>query len=166
MVREYPRPSYPGDFVSCNYYSHHASGFVFTITPDEALLSLTLPHDGLTQNQLYEVVFGPFLYSLTGDGYFVMFIKYGTTGFIYNEIFQSLDDTIVPVVKAYFAPQLEYPSEASVPYEDFLVEFLYVGEGSAEIQFGKPDSPSILAVRPADETNTDTFRVITNDYAL
>lgn len=175
MVLEFPRPTYPGDFVSCNVYRRPSSSFVKIFDPGNVgPLELTLPHDGLVANQFYEIVFGPFSYSISLDAELALDIAIVTPAGdfgIYHQTFVAANIfQFVPVANAYFQPQifLDYLATLDLHYTiadlgALKVQFGFAGGvgTSAILIYGQSMAGTVFALRPVDETDNDTFRIIT-----
>lgn len=179
-MMEFPRPSYPGDFVSCNVYRKAAGFFQIALSdvspgPSTAIV---LPNDGIYANQFYEVVFGPFNYALSdpstemaldisiniaGLGPYALFHQ----TFLVPSVYQ-----FVPTISAYFDPNtivetihlLDPASTVTVASLGAIsATFGFAGTlgTSCLITYGAAGSGTVFALRPCDETNNDTFRTIT-----
>lgn len=179
MGFEFPRPTYPGDFVSCNMYRSPLGFFFYILYPPPDLfetIPLVLPHDGVVSSQLYEIVFGPFSYSVTEGAEMALEIytvipdvgdlSLYTQTFLFQNAF-----TFVPAISAYFAPDaiVDFLNEDLAPnfsitdFGPLQARFTMAGApgAAATVEWGQKLSGTVFGLRPVDETNSDTFRVIT-----
>lgn len=164
---EFPRPTYPGDFVSTNIYESGQFGITYVeLSPDNpGPFRLELPHDGLVTDMLYEVVFGPLVYTISAsspvDAEFGMSIYHGSGPSVqlFTQNFTGFEiRTIVPVVQCYMVPSLTEPGPV-VPANSFFVDFSMAGNPGTFVTL-EYAFPTIFAVRPCDQTNNDSFRII------
>lgn len=170
MPLEFPRPTYPGDFVSCNVYTSVGYNAVEFSPDNPGPYSLTLQHDGLVHDMLYEIVFGPFAYSIIGDPgqallgfqmyHFNADDETMTGGGLIQNYDQTLSRYIVPQVIGYYIPRLT--TDSVVITGEFHVDFGFEGAAGtyAVLEYGTGVSPTVFAVRPVDQTNNENFRII------
>lgn len=163
---EFPRPTYPGDFVSTNVYTNQFGSVTIELSPDNpGPFELALPHDGLVTNMMYEVVFGPFAYTISAaspvDAEFSMqiFHESAPSVMLFNQNFSAFEiRTVVPVIQCYMVPGLT-ESVPVVPANSIKINFGMAGVPGTFVLIDYA-FPTIFAVRPCDQTNNDSFRVI------
>lgn len=171
---EFPRPTYPGDFISCSYYQKPDDFDFFQVFLDgengsfSDYFELSLPHGGVVYNQLYEIVFEPALFTVDEETCLSVFLSYGDEQILFHEQFSQCQGQVLSALRAYFSPSAVYASAEDIVYQDFRMYLVASGPGLVSFQWGRHETPTVFAVRPVDETNNDTFRLIRHideDYA-